>query len=306
MEFCVSVVEESLFCEPSFSEICIGEDLSTGITRYVFKKGHVTGCVDIFESGYIVFENNKWIFHSSLNSSFAFKKVKRIITRVFTVSSADKYTFYLPYNYADLPNVYALELLQPELPSIHKSRKKRKVECWFCMSSAHFDKSLVTQVLNHFYITAAKGPMSISHGLIIPIEHIAVDQMDSNCRLELTLLLKHIESYFKASNLTFIFWISKKVLQADKLHDIISFMGLEHELFNKLPKLQLDEFKIDFERDKTECFFIDKNTLHTIRNFRYLDFVFHSAGVPMDWKDRRDEKSQRECIEFISKIPHLY
>ena len=308
MEFLISHYKGSLVCEPESTEICL-ENSNSLVTRYIFKRGRQTGCVDTYSGGYLILQDNHWTFNAKLDSTFIFLPIKEIITRVVTLAEDDKYAVYLPNNYEDLPNVYALDVLQPAIETRKNGKpdyKKRKIECWFCMSSQHFDKSLVTHIYSHFYMTAAKGPMTNSHGLIIPIDHIALTALEDVILFELESLLRHISAAFREHGLTSIFWISKKKLTDDRLHDIIGFVGLEATQIQKLPNLQTSEFSVDFDRDHTECYVVEGKSCMTVKNPRFLDFVTHLFSVSNDWKNRTDNKKQQECIEFLTTIPPLY
>ena len=308
MEFCVSIADNhSIVCTPESPEVSINNK-NTLITRYFFRTGNQTGCVNTFESGFLVFDKDKWVFYADLDNSVVLKQVKRIITREVVIKPGDFYKFYLPRDYLDLPNVYALDVLQPALqPRNQNIRKKRKIECWFCMSSQHFNKSLMTHIFNQFYITAAKGPMNATHGLIIPIDHIEINNDIPNVAItELQLLLKHLAKVFQVHGLTIIFWIVKKNLTEDRLHEFISFIGIDDEMKHKLPRLKTSNFTLEIPVENTAVFMVD-DELKMIENPRFFDLVAHLfTSGQQHWKSRMNEKLQKDCINFISTIPSLY
>eukprot|EP00834_Sanchytrium_tribonematis_P003341 NODE_126_length_17250_cov_2.558743.p8 type:complete len:309 gc:universal NODE_126_length_17250_cov_2.558743:15128-14202(-) len=277
----------------------------TLVKRFVFKIGLQTKVQDIFQNGFLVWKNDNWHYHQQISDAFLFYPIKKVFTKIISVAENEQYQVFLPDNYQDLPDIYAMELLSPlNSKPVQKNRlpKRKKFECWFCMSSSGFDTSLVTHVLNSVYITAAKGPISESHGLIVPIEHMELFKLNTNFVDELKNVFIKINNCLEIMNYQTIFWIAKKKLTSDRMHDFISFVGLDRDLQKKLPKKTFCNFTFDFERGSTIPFVIENSEILTIQNPRYLDLLTHLFSSAGNWRERIDDQKQLCCNQFISSL----
>ena len=291
-------------CDPSTVDIIIN---GQGIGRYIVREGKETGIVEIKDNGYMVHLKDKWTHTDRIDESSTDLRVKQLITRTLELQMNCEYDLFLSSEYEDLPDVHYIDKIQPKQEAFKPTmNKKRKLECWFCMSSSTFDKSLVIQICSLFYITAAKGPLSTTHGLIIPIDHMELLDLQDNYGSEFNQMVVHIYEHYKQNGLHCLFWITKKQLSSDRLHDYISFIGVDDEFIKKLPKFQLGDFTLNFERDNTVVFVYSDNMMKSILNPRFFDLLIHLFSNTKDWKSRQNLTLQQHCIDFLFTISPLY
>jgi diadenosine tetraphosphate (Ap4A) HIT family hydrolase len=69
--------------------------------------------------------------------------------------------------------------------------------CWFCLSSADVDVSLVASVGDEAYVALDKGQISPTHALVVPIEHYpSMLTLPAACGDEVTRYLSSLRAAF--------------------------------------------------------------------------------------------------------------
>ncbi|PXF46747.1 Zinc finger CCCH domain-containing protein 59 [Gracilariopsis chorda] len=78
-----------------------------------------------------------------------------------------------------------------------RGRKRRREECWFCLSNK-VEEHLVTFVGRNAYVALAKGGLNGSHLVIVPVSHVTgCTDVDEEAVEEIEEMMKGIDRYYE-------------------------------------------------------------------------------------------------------------
>ena len=108
-----------------------------------------------------------------------------------------------------------------DCPSKTIQKKKRKQNCWFCLSNPQIETHLIVSVFDSYYLTIPKGLITPGHLIIVPVLHL--NYIDNNTELN-GVFTKILNGYTKQGITEYFAW---SVFSFDQHHALFQVCPLK-------------------------------------------------------------------------------